>query len=203
MVASLALAGCSDDAPSASSQSSTTVTVTSSAAAPDPGSSSGDGSTNDRKPLQPVATDDPATTAPQQPTTRPASDFVENSYLSFASPTGKIQCRALDRTVNCQTEGAPHTVAESALCGFYPGEEQGRAVSFGWFAQSSNPCATIIQGDGYRSSHTLAYGESVTLPKVGPWTITCTSASTGITCTQSGGPGARGFFLSGQEFSLL
>lgn len=204
VVGTLALAGCSDDAASpASTQSTATVTVTSSAAAPDTGSPSDDGSTDDRDPLQPVATDDPGTRVPQQPTTRPAADLAEGDFLSFASPTGKIQCRAVDSVFVCQTEGSPHTVDPTVLCGSYPGAEQGRAVRFGWLTPGASPCATIIQGEGYHSPHTLAYGQSVTFPPVAGRTITCSSASAGLTCTQVGGPGATEFFLSATGFRLL
>ena len=111
----------------------------------------------------------------------------------------------VDGTLACQTGEHGHTVADSALCGFYPGIEQGNAVRFGFFRNETGPqpCATIIQGDGFDSPHTLAYGESVTAELPSGLTVTCTSAVEGLTCTQAGATGPRGFFLSVDEFTVL
>jgi hypothetical protein len=149
--------------------------------------------------------------APAPAASRPLSDFVENvpegpqySFYSFATPSGRIQCRFVDGGLACQTGEYPHTVADSALCGFYPGMEQGRAVRFGFFdGAPKQPCATIIQGDGFQSPHTLAYGQSVTATLRSGLTVTCTSARDGLTCTQAGGTGPRGFFLSADTFTIL
>ena len=132
----------------------------------------------------------------------PASDFVEEEWHSFATPSKRIQCRAVDRSFACQTEDA-HTVATSDLCGFYPGIEQGRAVRFGFFNDRPEPCATIVQGDGFHSPHTLGYGQSVAFQLPTGRTVTCASAVEGLTCTQVGGPGGKGFFLSADSFTLL
>ncbi|WP_237570882.1 hypothetical protein [Mycolicibacterium lacusdiani] len=110
----------------------------------------------------------------------------------------------MDGGLACQTGEHPHTVAESALCDFYPGVEQGNAVRFGYFdGAPKQPCATIIQGDGFQSPHTLAYGQSVTASLRSGLTVTCTSARDGLTCTQAGGTGPRGFFLSADTFTIL
>ncbi|KQR99407.1 hypothetical protein ASG12_00780 [Williamsia sp. Leaf354] len=195
-------AGCSSDSSDTATPTST-VTVTPSTAASASGGEAGGGDSSA----------DGATDAPAQETagqTRipavsavPPSEFADGAFSSFASPTGKIQCRAVDNTFNCQTEGLPHTVATSSLCNFYPGDEQGRAVRFGWFSGGPAPCATIIQGEGYRSPHTLQYGQRVTFPAIAGRTITCSSAPNGITCTQVGGSGARGFVLSAESFRVL
>lgn len=147
--------------------------------------------------------------APSAP--RPLSDFVEDdpegpqyAFHSFATPSGRIQCRFVGGGLACQTGEDPHTVAESALCDFYPGIEQDNAVRFGYFdGATKQPCATIIQGDGFRSPHTLAYGQSVAAPLRSGLTVTCTSARDGLTCTQAGGTGPRGFFLSADTFTIL
>ena len=135
---------------------------------------------------------------------RPLSDFTDGPFYSFGTPSGQIQCRVVDGTLACQTQEHPHTVAEGALCGFYPGVEQGETRRFGYLEDAPNqPCATIIQGDGFDSPHTLAYGQSVTAELSAGRTVTCTSAVEGLTCTQTGGTGARGFFLSIDSFTVL
>ncbi|MGJ0118486.1 hypothetical protein ACQ7HM_04690 [Williamsia sp. MIQD14] len=193
------MAGCSSDSSDTASPTST-VTVTASTTSAS-GSGSADADTPDTAPATPGEavgqTRIPAVTAV------PASEFAEGDFSSFASPTGTIQCRAVDATFNCQTEGRPHTVTTASLCNFYPGDEQGRAVRFGWFSGGPAPCATIIQGEGYRSPHTLQYGQRVTFPAIAGRTITCSSATNGITCTQVGGSGARGFVLSADSFTVL
>lgn len=135
--------------------------------------------------------------------TRPVSDFADGSRYSFASPSKQIQCRAIDGNFMCQTSGKPHTVTTASLCNFYPGLEQSRAVRFGWFPSGPAPCATIIQGEGFNSPHTLDYGQRVTFSPMGGRTITCASAVDGLTCTQVGGVGATGFFLSVDSFTVL
>lgn len=194
-----AMAGCSSG-PVESSAAASTVPVTSSA--PSVPSATGSGS----------GTGGPGgAQAPAPAASRPLSDFVDNvpegpqySFYSFATPSGRIQCRFVDGGLACQTGEYPHTVADSALCGFYPGIEQGRAVRFGFFDGAPNqPCATIIQGDGFQSPHTLAYGQSVTATLRSGLTVTCTSARDGLTCTQAGGTGPRGFFLSADTFTIL
>ena len=133
----------------------------------------------------------------------PASDFVEEGAgHSFATPSQRIQCRAVDHSFACQTEDS-HTVATNDLCGFYPGIEQGRAVRFGFFNDRPEPCATIVQGDGFHSPHTLSYGQSVSFQIPEGRTVTCASAVEGLTCTQAGGLGAGGFFLSRDSFRVL
>jgi hypothetical protein len=193
------MAGCSSG-PVESSAAPSTVPVTSSA--PSAPSATGSGS----------GTGGPGGAhAPAPAASRPLSDFVEGvlegpqySFYSFATPSGRIQCRFVDDGLACQTGENPHTVAESALCDFYPGVEQGRAVRFGYFdGAPKQPCATIIQGDGFQSPHTLAYGQSVTAPLRSGLTVTCTSANDGLTCTQAGGTGPRGFFLSADTFTIL
>jgi hypothetical protein len=146
---------------------------------------------------------------------RPLSDFYDAPYdpgqypptppyYSFGTPSGRIQCRVVDGTLACQTAGHPQPVADDALCGFYPpGVEQGRTSRFGFFQGGPQPCATIVQGEGFDSPHTLAYGESVTAELPSGRTVTCTSAVEGLTCTQVGGTGPRGFFLSVDTFTLL
>ncbi len=145
---------------------------------------------------------------------RPLSDFLDAPrdpgqypptppYYSFGTPSGQIQCRVVDGTLACQTGEHQHTVADDALCGFYPGVEQGRTSRFGYFQGGPKPCATIIQGDGFNSPHTLAYGESATAELPSGRTVTCTSAVEGLTCTESGGTEPRGFFLSVDTFTLL
>lgn len=135
----------------------------------------------------------------------PASDFVEKDWHSFATPSGRIQCRAVDRSFACQTGDDPHAVPADIVCGFYPGveEEQSRAVRFGFFSDHPQPCATIIQGDGFQSPHTLDYGQSVAFQLPTGRTVTCASAVEGLTCTQVGWPGGRGFFLSTDSFRVL
>ncbi|MFC7674255.1 hypothetical protein ACFQWH_14305 [Mycolicibacterium sp. GCM10028919] len=195
VVLTAAMAGCSSG-PEESSAASSTVPVTSSA------------------PIAPSATgtgEPGGAQAPAPAASRPLTDFVEGSsegpqysFHSFATPSGRIQCRFVDGGLACQTGADPHTVAESALCDFYPGIEQGNAVRFGYFdGAPKQPCATIIQGDGFQSPHTLAYGQSVTAPLRSGTTVTCTSASDGLTCTQTGGTGPRGFFLSADTFTIL
>jgi hypothetical protein len=91
------------------------------------------------------------------------------------------------------------------VCGFYPGveEEHSRAVRFGFFNDRPQPCATIIQGDGFRSPHTLDYGQSVAFQVPEGRTVTCASAVEGLTCTQVGGSGTASFFLSIDSFTVL
>jgi hypothetical protein len=154
---------------------------------------SGDGST---------ATASTPTGSGQTPAALPASDFTEGLGYSFATPSKRIQCRAVDSSFVCQTEGDPHTVATNSVCGFYPGYEQSRAVRFGFFDSYPQPCATIIQGDGFDSPHTLGYRQSVAFQLPTGRTVTCTSAVDGLTCTQVGGPGGKGFFLSTDSFTV-
>ena len=195
VVVTAVMAGCSSG-PEESSAASSTVPVTSSA------------------PIAPSATgtgEPGGAQAPAPAASRPLTDFVEGSpegpqysFHSFATPSGRIQCRFVDGGLACQTGEDPHTVAEGALCDFYPGIEQGNAVRFGYFdGAPKQPCATIIQGDGFQSPHTLAYGQSVTAPLRSGTTVTCTSASDGLTCTQTVGTGPRGFFLSADTFTIL
>lgn len=159
-----------------------------------------------------ASTDLASSSAPAaSPTPRPLSDFVEdatapgqNPFYSFGTSSGQIQCRVVDGSLACQTDEHPHTVAESALCGFYPGVEQGNAVRFGFFEGAPvQPCATIIQGDGFRSPHTLAYGEAVSADLSPGRTFTCSSAVEGLTCTLAGGTGPRGFVLSVDAFTVF
>lgn len=135
---------------------------------------------------------------------RPLTDFIEDEYYySFATPSGRIQCRFGDGALACQTEGGPATVADSALCGFYPGIEQGRTARFGFFRGRPQPCATMVQGVGFHSPHTLEYGQSVTAEISPGRTVTCTSAVDGLTCTSADGSGSRGFHLSVEEFTVI
>lgn len=163
-----------------------------------------------------ASTDAASSSAPAAPATpRPLSDFVEDAtapgqypptppFYSFRTPSGQIECRVVDNGLACQTGDHPHTVAESALCGFYPGVEQGNAVRFGFFEGAPvQPCATIIQGDGFRSPHTLAYGEAVSADLSPGRTVTCSSAVEGLTCTLAGGTGPRGFVLSVDAFTVF
>jgi hypothetical protein len=143
----------------------------------------------------------PASIAPA--VSRPLTDFVEDAYYySFATPSGRIQCRVGDEALACQTEG--HAVADSALCGFYPPDvEQGRASRFGFFKGKSQPCATIVQGVGYHSPHTLEYGQSVSAELSPGRTVTCTSAVDGLTCTSADEVGSRGFHLTVDSFTVI
>lgn len=135
---------------------------------------------------------------------RPLSDFAEDSFYSFALPGGQIQCRVVDGGLNCQTEEPVYSVSNRALCGFYPGVEQIHASRFGYFPSGpQQPCATIIQGEGYQSPHTLAHGQRVTAELSSGRTVTCTSAVDGLTCTQAAGSGPGGFFLSVDSFAVL
>jgi hypothetical protein len=136
---------------------------------------------------------------------RPLTDFVENAYYySFATPGGQIQCRVGDESLACQFEGDGDslTVADSALCGFYPGVEQGHTRRFGFFGDRPQPCATIIQGEGFDSPHTLDYGQAVTAELSPGRTVTCTSAVDGLTCTSADGIGSRGFHLTVDSFTV-
>lgn len=147
----------------------------------------------------------PVADTPNVAAPRPASDFVEEDWHSFATPSKRIQCRAVDQSFVCQTGEDPHAVPADIVCGFYPGveQEQSRAVRFGFFNDRPQPCATIIQGDGFQSPHTLEYGQSVAFQLPTGRTVTCSSAVDGLTCTQVGGPGGNGFFLSRDTFTVL
>jgi hypothetical protein len=137
---------------------------------------------------------------------RPLTDFVENEYYhSFATPGGQIQCRVGDESLACQFEGDGDSliVVDSALCGFYPGLEQGHARRFGFFGDRPQPCATIIQGEGFDSPHTLDYGQSMTAELSPGRTVTCTSAVDGLTCTLADGSGLRGFLLTVDSFTVI
>jgi hypothetical protein len=130
---------------------------------------------------------------------RPLTEFVEDAYYhSFATPGGQIQCRVGDGSLACQTGGVD-TVADSALCGFYPGVEQGRTSRFGFFKDRPQPCATMVQGVGFDSPHTLDYGQSVTAELSPGRTVTCTSAVDGLTCTSAD----AGFLLTGDSFTVI
>jgi hypothetical protein len=177
-VAAAAIAGCSWGPPESSDKASVASTVSATSSASSSPSSA------------PAAS-------------RPLLDFADGSYYSFGTPSGQIQCRVLDAELICQTERRSHTVAESALCGFYPGVEQSRTRRFGYFTSRPQPCATIIQGDGFNSPHTLAYGQTVTAELSPGRIVTCTSAVDGLTCTQAGDAGPRGFFLSVDSFTVL
>jgi len=133
---------------------------------------------------------------------RPLTDFVEDAYYySFATPGDQIQCRVGDGALACQTQGRPPAVADSALCGFYPGVEQGRTSRFGFFKDEPQPCATIVQGVGFHSPHTLAYGQAVTAELSPGRIVTCTSAVDGLRCTSA--DGSRGFLLTVEEFTVI
>jgi hypothetical protein len=131
----------------------------------------------------------------------PASDFVEEDWHSFATPSKRIQCRAVDHSFACQTAYAG-TVATDDVCGFYPSLEESRAARFGFFVDSPQPCATMVQGDGFHSPHTLDYGQRVAFQVPEGRTVTCSSAIDGLTCTQVGGSGGS-FFLSKDSFRVL
>ncbi|GGF15174.1 hypothetical protein [Williamsia phyllosphaerae] len=201
------LTGACSSGESDTGSAASTVTVTA------PGSSATtQGSDEDTGSGAAPATDAPATETPAAdtqedvtpaPVARPVSDFADGSRYSFASPSKQIQCRAIEGNFMCQTSGNPHTVTTASLCNFYPGLEQSRAVRFGWFPSGPAPCATIIQGEGFNSPHTLGYGQRVTFSPMGGRTITCASAVDGLTCTQVGGAGATGFFLSVDSFTVL
>ena len=166
----------------------------------DSGGSTASASTPTSSEQTPVA-DTPDVAAPTA-AALPDSDFVEGLGHSFATPSKRIQCRAVDSSFACQTEGDPQTVATNNVCGFYPGYEESRAVRFGFFDGSPQPCATIIQGDGFHSPHTLGYGQSVAFQLPKGRTVTCSSAVDGLTCTQVGGTGGK-FFLSTGSFTVL
>jgi hypothetical protein len=151
-------------------------------------------------------TSETARTSIAPPVSRPLTDFVENAYYhSFATPGRKIQCRIGDESLACQFEGDGDslTVADSALCGLYPGLEQGHTRRFGFFGDRPQPCATIIQGEGFDSPHTLEYGQSVTAELSPGRTVTCTSAVDGLTCTSADGSGSRGFHLTVDSFTVV
>jgi hypothetical protein len=146
----------------------------------------------------------PASIAPT--VSRPLTDFLEDEYYySFATPGGQIQCRVGDESLACQFEGDGDslTVADSALCGFYPGLEQGHTRRFGFFGDRPQPCATIIQGEGFDSPHTLDYGQSVTAALSPGRTVTCASAVDGLTCTSADGTGSRSFHLTVDSFTII
>ncbi|MGU3291401.1 hypothetical protein [Williamsia sp. M5A3_1d] len=195
-------AGCSSDSSDTASPTSTvTVTSPTATSAPSDGTGSADAGATDATSAAPQET-----TRQQRPpaiTVVPASTYAVGSYYAFASPSGKIQCRSIEGNFICRTQDLPHTVPTSSLCNFYGGEEQGRAVQFGWFTSRPDVCATIIQGEGWSAQRILGYGERVTLPPAGGRTVTCSSATDGLTCTQVGGSGARGFFLSAASFTVL
>ncbi len=151
-------------------------------------------------------TSETARTSSAPAVSRPLTDFVENEYYhSFATPGRQIQCRVGDESLACQFEGDGDslTVADSALCGFYPGLEQGHTRRFGFFGDRPQPCATIIQGEGFDSPHTLDYGQSVTAELSPGRTVTCTSAVDGLTCTSADGSGSRGFLLTVDSFTVI
>lgn len=138
-------------------------------------------------------------TTPADPTegASPASDFADGTGYSFASPSKKIECRTTSETLVCQTLDNRHTVDPSLLCGFYPGEEQGRANQFGFFDFDKPLCATIVQGEAIRSPNTLAYGQRVVFRPRPDLTIVCSAATVGIACAN---PDGFGFTLSDTEF---
>jgi hypothetical protein len=151
-------------------------------------------------------TSETARTSTAPAVSRPLTDFVENEYYhSFATPGGHIQCRVGDESLACQFEGNGDslTVADGVLCGFYPGLEQGHTRRFGFFGDRSQPCATIIQGEGFDSPHTLDYGQSVTAALSPGRTVTCASAVDGLTCTLADGTGSRGFHLTVDSFTVI
>ena len=144
----------------------------------------------------------PVADAPDVAAPLPASDFVEEDWHSFATPSKRIQCRAVGHSFACQT-AFTGTVATDDVCGFYSGLEESRAARFGFFNDRPQPCATMVQGVGFHSPHTLDYGQSVAFQIPEGRTVTCSSAVDGLTCTQVGGPGTTGFFLSIDTFRVL
>ncbi|MBJ7291259.1 hypothetical protein [Williamsia sp.] len=198
----LLVAGCSSEQSDTGSQAPTsTVTVTaSSSAAPDPEGSDDAGPTEGQT-ADTIEAGDPAPATGQQPSgPLPAADFADGNGYGFSSPTGKIQCRAADDRMICQTPNQGHAVAATAVCGFYPGEEQPRATQFGYFPGGGRPCATIIQGNFFTTPRALNYGQSVVFSIDNGRRITCSSATAGLTCRGSDG---SGFFLSGESFRVL
>ena len=179
---------CSDDATDPGTTTST-VTVSESGA-----------STQDSSATTATTTTPPVTTTtPADPTAGalPASDFVDGTSYSFASPSKKIECRTTSETLVCQTLNNRHTVDPSLLCGFYPGDEQGKANQFGFFDFDKPLCATIVQGEAIRSPNTLEYGQRVVFRPRPDLTIVCSAASVGIACAN---PDGFGFTLSDTEF---
>jgi plastocyanin domain-containing protein len=81
--------------------------------------------------------------------------------------------------------------------------EQGRTSRFGFFKDQPQPCATIVQGVGFHSPHTLAYGQAVTAELSPGRTVTCASAVDGLTCTSADGIGSRGFQLTVDSFTII
>jgi hypothetical protein len=61
----------------------------------------------------------------------------------------------------------------------------------------------IIQGVGFNSPHTWAYGQAVTAELSPGRMVTCASAVDGLTCTSADGFGSRGFLLTVDSFTVI
>lgn len=152
-----------------------------------------------RAPFESTAAADPSPAM-----SRPLTDFAEESYYSFKTLGDQLECRIVSASLACQTRGRAYTVADSALCGFYPLDvEQGNANRFGFFRGGPEPCATIVQGVGFHSPHTLASGQAVTAELMPGRLVTCTAADDALTCRSAEeGSGARSFVLTLDTFTV-
>jgi|tagenome__1003787_1003787.scaffolds.fasta_scaffold20935483_4 hypothetical protein len=129
-----------------------------------------------------------ATAAPEASSTVPPAPQVRgvstDERYAFRSPSGNIFCAIAAGNATCEiTDSTFEQPAKPSDCDL----DYGEMISVTGDARAEFPC----HGDTVyvAGAPVLAYGE-----RVGNDSVTCTSATTGLTCATSGG--AHGFELS-------
>ena len=135
----------------------------------------------------PTAAPEASSTAPPSSTVPPAPEVrvvgTDEPY-AFQSPSGNIYCAIAADNATCEiTDSTFERPAKPSDCDL----DHGEMVSVTGDARAEFPC----HGDTVyvAGAPVLAYGE-----RVGNDSVTCTSATTGLTCATSGG--SHGFELS-------
>jgi hypothetical protein len=125
------------------------------------------------------------------PPAPPSSTLVVSGETTFASPSGNITCRMDAGWVACDVaqESWALTSADLASCG----QSALAGVRLSAAGKAAFDCRTdVLVPD---PQQVLDYGQSVTVGDV-----TCASATSGVTCTNS--RTGHGFFVSRQSFSM-
>lgn len=141
---------------------------------------------------RPTAASATATAAPSRPTAAPAKPspqpLTSVDEHTFASPTGNITCRMDRRYVSCDVAQYSWslTAADTASCG----EAALAGLNLTDGAARFDCRTDVLVPDPQR---VLGYGQSVTVGR-----ITCSSASTGMTCRNR--RDGHGFFVSRQRY---
>lgn len=126
---------------------------------------------------------------PASPSSPPDSPRVLTDRITFASPSGNITCAIMDMWVQCDVAERSWmlTPADRAWCG----ESALAGLALPAVGKPRFDCRTDVLVP--TPQRVLNYGDSVTVGDV-----TCASATSGVTCTNS--RTGHGFFVSRQSF---